>query len=72
MEENTMNTVEEIVESTNIIDSRSFWKGFGVGIGILPIGYIAYRFAVKPIINRFKKKHEIECKVVNDTTDDEE
>jgi hypothetical protein len=72
MEEKAIDTIEEIVESTNVIDSRSFWKGFGVGIGVLPVGYIAYRFAVKPLINHFKKKRGIVCENFDDSKFEDE
>lgn len=71
--ENNMNlnteTIETVAEEVTT-GMNGFLKYGLIGVAAVAVGYSTYRFAVKPLVRKFKKTNNtIELKTESDTVD---
>jgi hypothetical protein len=74
MDANEIVENEEIVESTaKNVSAKALKIGVGVGVTAL-VGVLTYKFVIKPIVNKIKKKHQpvVEAEIVEEDDSDEE
>ena len=71
MENEIMNTVEEVMENNEVIETSGNGMGVGVliGAGLCAAGYAAYKGVKKGIAYIKAKKEEKEVLVIEDTSD---